>query len=77
MILKYNKDEPNVPKSFIFKFSAENSMTKGFLNELKMYHREVFFYKNFAKEFPSPLAKCYYSEIDGPSGKNKKNIKKN
>jgi hypothetical protein len=67
--IKYNQEQSSCPKTFILKFSSQNSMTKGFLNELKMYHREVYFYKNFANDFPSPLAKCYFSEIDGPSGK--------
>ena len=72
--LEYSdKVDENCPKKLIAKMGNENQMMRSFFAKYRTYEKEVDIYKHYSVgkvEFPVPIAKCFFADINKKDGNN-------
>ena len=69
MRIGYDLREPGAPRSLIAKSSAPDPRARAFFHSMGFYEREVRFYREIAPHAELRTPRCYYSAIDGSSGR--------
>ena len=66
--LTYDSGEDGAPQSIIAKFPSTDPAIRSVLNELRLFEREVRFYKEVAPLIELSTPRCYYGATDGEAG---------
>jgi aminoglycoside/choline kinase family phosphotransferase len=66
--LTYDSGEDGAPQSIIAKFPSTDPAIRSMLNELRLFEREVRFYKEVAPLIELSTPQCYYGATDGEAG---------
>lgn len=66
--LRYDRAEPDAPKSLIAKFAAPFEAARQSMHALGLYEREVRFYQDFGADPGISIPRGYHSEIDLATG---------
>ena len=66
--LTYDSGEDGAPQSIIAKFPSTDPAIRSMLNGLRLFEREVRFYKEVAPLIELSTPQCYYGATDGEAG---------
>jgi len=59
--LSYDGPAPRAPRTLVAKLASDDCATRGMMNSLGAYERELRFYADLAGQSGLPTARCYYS----------------
>lgn len=68
VLLTYDTDRAGLPASVIGKFAATNPETRGMVESLDIYGREIAFYQGLARRLPIPVPQFCGGECDPATG---------
>jgi Ecdysteroid kinase-like family len=67
--LRYDVDEPGLPRTLIAKFSTPDPEARAAMHSMGFYAREAAFYRELAASTPVPVPVCYYAAVDENDGR--------